>query len=71
MRILADEAVQYNIRLVIENHFNTMTTGPEITYDIVSEIDRENVGILYDQANIGFLSGEDYEKCIEIQKDEV
>lgn len=71
MRILADEAVQYNIRLVLENHFNTMTTGPEITYDIVSEIDRENVGILYDQANIGFLSGEDYEKCIEIQKDKI
>ncbi len=71
MRMLADEASQYDINLVIENHFNTMTTGPQITYDIVKEIDRANVGILYDQANIGFLSGEDYKKCIEIQKDKI
>jgi sugar phosphate isomerase/epimerase len=71
MRTLADEAADYGINLVMENHFNTMTTGPQITYDIVSEIGRENVGILYDQANIGFLSGEDYRKCIEIQKDKI
>lgn len=71
MRTLADEAKEYDINLVLENHFNTMTTGPQITYDIVKEIDRENVGILYDQANIGFLSGEEYEKCIDIQKDKI
>lgn len=71
MRNLADEAIKYDVNLVLENHFNTMTTGPQITYDIVTEINRKNVGILYDQANIGFLSGEDYEKCIEIQKDKI
>lgn len=71
MRTLADEAVQDGINLVLENHFNTMTTGPQITYDIVKEINRDNVGILYDQANISFLSGEDYERCIEIQKDKI
>lgn len=71
MRELADEAKQYHIALVLENHFNTMTTGPEITYDIVREIDRDNVGILYDQANIGFLSGEDYQDCIRIQKEKI
>ena len=71
MRMLADEAKEKNVALVLENHFNTMTTGPQITYDIVSEIDRDNVGILYDQANIGFLSGEDYRKCIQIQRDKI
>lgn len=46
MRELADEAKQYGVALVLENHFNTMTTGPQITYDIVKQIDRDNVGIL-------------------------
>lgn len=71
MRKLADEAAESGISLVLENHFNTMTTGPQITCEIVREIDRDNVGILYDQANIGFLSGEDYKDCIRIQKDKI
>lgn len=71
MRELAEEAAQHGISLVLENHFNTMTTGPQITCDIVKEIDCDNVGILYDQANIGFLSGEDYKECIRIQKDKI
>lgn len=71
MRELAGEAAQYGICLVLENHFNTMTTGPQITYDIVKETGCDNVGILYDQANIGFLSGENYRDCIRIQKDKI
>lgn len=71
MRTLADEAMDKNVSLVVENHFNTMTTGPEITAEIVNEIDRPNVGILYDQANICFMSGDEYEKCIELQKDKI
>ena len=71
MQELAAEALPLGVSLVLENHFNTMTTGPQITYDIVKEIDRTNVGILYDQANIGFLSGEDYRDCIRIQKDKI
>ena len=71
MRLLAEVAEPFGINLVLENHFNTMTTGPKITYDIVKQIDRQNVGILYDQANIGFLSGEDYKECIGIQKDKI
>ncbi len=71
MRELADEAAEHGISLVLENHFNTMTTGPQITWDIVNEIGRDNVGILYDQANISFLSGEDYKDCISIQRDKI
>jgi Sugar phosphate isomerases/epimerases len=71
MRSLAQEAAKAGVSLIIENHFNTMTTGPRITMDIVSEIGMDNVGILYDQANIGFLSGENYKECIEIQKDKI
>ncbi len=71
MRLLADEAGEAGVSLVLENHFNTMTTGPEITYDIVKEIGRANVGILYDQANISFLSGEECEECIRIQGDKI
>lgn len=69
MRQLADIAAPAGVSLVIENHFNTMTTGPKITRDIVAGINRSNVRILYDQANICFLSGEDYSDCIEIQKE--
>ncbi len=71
MQSLADEAAPFGINLVLENHFNTMVTGPQISYDIVKQINRQNVGILYDQANIGFLSGEDYRQCISIQKDKI
>lgn len=71
MRMLADDGAKAGVGLVLENHFNTMTTGPAITYDIVKEINKENVGILYDQANITFLSGEDYKECIDIQKDKI
>ena len=71
MRMLADEGAKVNVGLVLENHFNTMTTGPAVTYDTVKGIDRDNVGILYDQANITFLSGEDYRDCIAIQKDKI
>jgi L-ribulose-5-phosphate 3-epimerase len=68
MRCLADIASPLGITLVLENHFNTMTTGPRITHEIVEGIGRQNVKILYDQANICFLSGEDYTDCIDIQK---
>jgi L-ribulose-5-phosphate 3-epimerase len=71
MRLLADEGAEAGVGLVLENHFNTMTTGPAMTYGIVKEINKANVGILYDQANITFLSGEDYKKCIDIQKDKI
>lgn len=71
MRVLSDKAERYGVSLVLENHFNTMTTGPGMTYDIVSEIDKKNVGILYDQANISFLSGENYKECIKIQKSKI
>lgn len=71
MRMLADRAKEKNAALVLENHFNTMTTGPAITIDIVKEIDRDNVGILYDQTNISFLSGEDYKTSIALQKDKI
>jgi len=71
MRLLSGEGIMYGVGLVLENHYNTMTTGPKITCDIVEEINRKNVGILYDQANISFLSGEDYRACIKIQKDKI
>ena len=71
MRFLAEYAGKSGISLIIENHFNTMTTGPLITIDIVNEINKKNVGILYDQANISFLSGEEYEECIRIQKSKI
>lgn len=71
MRDLSAYAGDRGVALVLENHFNTMTTMPDITMSIVAEIDRENVGILYDQANITFMNGPDYEASIRVQKDKI
>jgi len=68
MRELGAEAAARGVTLALENHFNTMTSGPGISAEIVREIDRASVRILYDQANITFLSGEDYRKSVALQK---
>lgn len=67
LRKLGDEAQKSNIHLIIENHFNTMTTTVERTQSIIEEINHNAVRILYDQANLAFIKGEDFKDAIRIQ----
>ena len=60
MRECGDYGKPHGIRLVLENHFGTMTTTAARTAEIIKEIDHPNVGILYDQANIAFFPAEEY-----------
>ena len=69
MRILGDVAAAKNITLVLEDHFNTMTVTARRAAEIVGRINHPNVGILYDQVNLAFVGGEEYEEAIELQKD--
>lgn len=64
MRECGDYAAQYDICLVIENHFNTMCVTAAQLAAALKEIDHLNVGALYDQPNLIFMGGESYDKAI-------
>jgi len=64
LRELGSYADNHGVCLVVENHFNTLTFDAAHTVEIVSEVDSPGVGILYDQANLGFIKAETYEQSI-------
>ncbi len=68
LRLLGDEAQNAGIRLVIENHFNTMAVSAAQTASLLSEINHPAVGALYDQVNLAFTYNEDYPEAIALQK---
>lgn len=71
MRLLGDEAGRHHVKLVIENHFNTMTVSAKQSIDLSREIQHPAVGILYDQANLAFTGQEDYQTAIPLQQEKV
>lgn len=71
MRRLGDEAEKHSVKLVIENHFNTMTVSAKQSIDLSREINHPAVGILYDQANLTFTGQEDYQTAIPLQTEKV
>lgn len=71
MRLLGDEAGEAGIKLVIENHFNTMTVSAEESIKVSRKINHPSVGILYDQANLTFTQKEDYKKAIPVQAEKI
>ncbi|MBQ6207629.1 MAG: sugar phosphate isomerase/epimerase [Oscillospiraceae bacterium] len=71
MRRLGDEAQKRNVKLVIENHFNTMTVSAQQSIELSREINHPAVGILYDQANLTFTGKEDYRTAINLQQEKV
>lgn len=71
LRILGDDALAAGKKLVVENHFNTMTVSAAETASVVAEIDHPAVGILYDQANLAFTYREEYEEAIPLQADKI
>ena len=71
MRILGDEAGKAGIKLVIENHFNTMTVSAAESIAVSEKIAHPSVGILYDQANLTFTQQEDYREAIPLQAEKI
>lgn len=71
MRRLGDAAERHHVKLVIENHFNTMTVSAKQSIDLSREINHPAVGILYDQANLTFTGQEDYRTAIPLQTEKV
>ncbi len=71
LRNLGDEAQKNDVCLVVENHFNTMTTTAEKTQSIIAEINHPAVKILYDQANLAFIKGEGFKEAIRIQGENI
>lgn len=67
MRRLGDAAQKTNVKLVMENHFNTMTVSAADSISIAREIDHPAVGILYDQANLTFTENEPWEEALPLQ----
>lgn len=71
MRRLGDIAEKHGVRLVLENHFNTMTVSAKESIELSRLIDHPAVGILYDQANLAFTGKEDYRTAIPLQTEKV
>ncbi|MCC8067900.1 MAG: sugar phosphate isomerase/epimerase [Clostridiales bacterium] len=71
MRRLGDEAEKHQVKLVIENHFNTMTVSAKQSIALSMAINHPAVGILYDQANLTFTGQEDYLTAISLQMEKV
>ena len=71
MRRLGDVAEKAGVKLVIENHFNTMTVSAKDSIALSKEINHPAVGILYDQANLTFTGKEDYKTAIALQQEKV
>ena len=71
MRRLGDAAESHGVKLVIENHFNTMTVSAKQSIELSREIDHPAVGILYDQANLAFTGQEDYQTAVPLQTEKV
>lgn len=71
MRILGEEAQKADVKLVLENHFHTMTVSARESISVSEEIAHPAVGILYDQANLTFTGKEHWEQALKLQMHKV
>ena len=67
MRRLGDLALDRGMKLVMENHFNTMTVSAADSISLAREIGHPAVGILYDQANLTFTGNESWPQALHLQ----
>ena len=66
---IAEYAEGVNVGLNIENHPQTMATSAHDTMEIVHRLNRDNVGVIYDQGNLTLLNCEELNVAIAMQKD--
>jgi 3-dehydroshikimate dehydratase len=48
---MADDAAEYDVTLCVENHANTLADTPESTEKLLTEVGRDNVGLILDFTN--------------------
>ena len=65
-RYLADIAREYGAYVGIEGAFNHVCTTPDVLYDVIRRIDRDNVKVIFDLYN--YLSASNYESAYGILK---
>ncbi len=68
MRTLGQRAAARSVSLLIENHMDTMATSAARTVAICEAIDRADVGILFDPANLATLGAEDFTSSFHLQR---
>jgi sugar phosphate isomerase/epimerase len=68
IREISRHAATHGIMLLIENHMDTMAVSAARTVAICASVDRPNVGILFDPANLATLGAEDFMTAFALQR---
>ncbi len=63
---MAEKAEGFNVVLVVETHFNTLTCTARETEKIIQRVNHPHVKVLYDQANLGFVGAEGYKDALKL-----
>lgn len=65
-RYLADIGKEYGVCVGIEGAFNHVCSTPDVLYEVIGRIDRDNIKVIFDLYN--YLSDTNYEGAYEILK---
>src|SRR5258706_12327015 len=68
LRAIAEAAGHRGVTLYIENHMDTLAVSARRTVAICEAVDRDNVRILFDPANLATLGAEGFRESFELQK---
>lgn len=66
IRECADYAADRNVRIAIETHIGSLTYSATDTVKMVQDVDRPNVGVLFDFAWVDLLRAETAERAVEL-----
>ncbi len=71
LKEICEYADDVGVYVCIENHPGTLARTAAETVKLVEEVRSDNVKILYDQANISRINGEDFATAIDAQRDHI
>lgn len=71
LRQLSEYAASANLCLNVENHSGSMAVTAQQTARIISEVDQDNIGILYDPANLIIYGDPNYEDAFKEQASDI
>jgi sugar phosphate isomerase/epimerase len=69
LRIMGERLTGTGVTLAVETHFNTLTCSAAETAEIVKRVGHPHVRVLYDQPNLEFSEGEDYQEALALLQD--
>lgn len=67
LRSLVGLCQELKVSIAVENHFGTLTTTAAETMAVVRAVGASEIGVMYDQANISYERGEQYQEAIALQ----